>query len=281
MKRKPAYLALLLTAILLPLAFSSITAAQSNTSMYVYPQTSTASPGQSFSVSINIANVVELNAWQFWLNWSANVLDFVDVAEGPFLNSSGAYASFFVAVKPGDPRLPNNSTVYVADTLKGAPRQGAPNGSGTLATVTFRVKTEGVTSLHFMQEPPLKISKLINWDQQLIPHSTEDGYFDSSYVPPPPQTHQLSYDELLANYNSLKDDYDSLNNKYETLQATYNSLSTNHSSLQTDYDELESKYNALTSELETFRNLNYLLIATAIIFIATTVLFAVRKPKTR
>jgi len=88
---------------------------------------------------------------------------------------------------------------------------------------------------------------------------------------------QLIYNEfykLLANYAELKSSYDNLD-------ANYNNLSTQYNSLQAELNDLQSKYSSLTNELNITRNIIYALAIATVIFIATTVHFAIRKPKIR
>jgi hypothetical protein len=88
-----------------------------------------------------------------------------------------------------------------------------------------------------------------------------------------------TYQELLGDYNTKLANYSSLSTSYESLCDNYDTLETNYNSLQSNNDELTTSYNALTGELATARNLSYVFTATTMILIATTVYFAVRKPK--
>jgi len=108
-------------------------------------------------------------------------------------------------------------------------------------------------------------------------------------------------DKLKTDYNSLKSDYDSLNvtfdslkSKYDTLesdyktllgekdalQKKYNSLDSEHKALQAEYDALGSEYEATVGELSNYKTYMYALAVTTVIFVITTIIFAVRKPKT-
>lgn len=60
---------------------------------------------------------------------------------------------------------------------------------------------------------------------------------------------------------------------------TYHVLLDRYSQLQSDYNDLKSEYDTLTVNLGATRNLSYAFIMTTIIFIATTVYLATRKPK--
>jgi hypothetical protein len=80
------------------------------------------------------------------------------------------------------------------------------------------------------------------------------------------------HSSLAANYSTLQNSYDSLSSNYDTLQAEYNSL-------ESSYDALQSQHDAVAGDLNTATNLNYLFIATTIVFIASTVYLTIRKAK--
>lgn len=144
---------------------------------------SSAEINATFTIEIKVADVDSLVGWQFFLRWNSAILEVVGVAEGSFLNKSGSYPSDFGPVrKPGDANWEYNDTVFACDALVNPSQTMAATGSGVLATVTFRVKAEGTTTLHFRQDDP-NVSKLIGWSAPgmglppKIPHTTEDGYF--------------------------------------------------------------------------------------------------------
>ena len=84
-----------------------------------------------------------------------------------------------------------------------------------------------------------------------------------------------TYSELLNTYNQLQSDYANLQEDYDLLTVYYN----NFNLLTAYYDSLQENYDALIGDLNMTRNFNYILIAATMILIATTVYFAVRKPK--
>ena len=96
-----------------------------------------------------------------------------------------------------------------------------------------------------------------------------------------------TYDSLKSDYDSLKATYDSLKSSYDSLQTDYSKLSSNYDALQedynsllADYDALESEYETSVGELGTSRNLMYVFVVTTIVFIATSIILFMRKPKT-
>ena len=286
-EKKTVYIALLLAALLLPLTFSPISA-QPDTVVYVDPKLSIAEQGESFNVTIKIINVADLNSYQFYLAWHAPLLNVTQYLEGDFLSEGGVRKTL-----PINKTYNDQGVIKVWNTRLGG--GGGVFGSGLLDIITFSVEGSGGSGLYLYN---VRLLDSYNNDIQNV--VVEDGYFfdtDSLYdVSPELKDYdellanytqlKTDYDELLANYTQLQTNHDSMQSSYNSLQttlsslnSTYNSLRANYSSLQIDFDELESKYNDSTGELGTSRNLNYILVATTIIFVATTVLFATRKPK--
>jgi len=90
-----------------------------------------------------------------------------------------------------------------------------------------------------------------------------------------------SHDVLVAYFDSLNSSYYGLQSSYESLNSTYYDLLDMYNQFQSDYDDLESQHDTLTGDLGTTRNLSYAFIMTTIVFIATTVYLAIRKPKVK
>jgi len=82
-----------------------------------------------------------------------------------------------------------------------------------------------------------------------------------------------TYDSLQSSHNSLETEYTNLSNSYDDLQGDYNSLNSEHNSLQADYDALELSYEAAAA----YTTYTYILAATTVIFVITTIIFATRK----
>jgi len=101
----------------------------------------TVDKGTTFSVSIRVDSVTDLYGAQFSLSFNPSVLAAQSVSEGSFLKEGGA-STFFNA-----PTIDNS-----LGTITGAAitRLGVPSGatgSGTLATISFRAKSTGTSSL--------------------------------------------------------------------------------------------------------------------------------------
>ena len=87
------------------------------------------------------------------------------------------------------------------------------------------------------------------------------------------------FDALNMSYISLNSSYNNLISDYDNLQSSYNQLNSSYTAFQDSYNELQSNQEAIKSELANIRNIMYIFITTTIILIATTVYFAIRKPK--
>ena len=90
-----------------------------------------------------------------------------------------------------------------------------------------------------------------------------------------------TYHDLLDTYNQLQSDYNSLQESFDTLNNNYSNLQVNYDSLHDKWEDLKSKNEASKANLSNTWNLSYILIITTLIFIATTVYLAVRKPKVK
>jgi hypothetical protein len=98
--------------------------------------------GSSFTVNINVTNVVNLTAWQFVLYYSNSIVNCTGATEGPFLSSAGGtYHIFNIANS-------YNATygrILAADSLEGL--TDYVSGSGVLITLTFQVIGGNSTAL--------------------------------------------------------------------------------------------------------------------------------------
>ena len=93
--------------------------------------------GKNITFDISISgideSVLDLYGWELKLNWTDIDFNFVDAAEGPFLQQGGP--TFFV--KTGPTTASGNETLTLACTLTG--NIPGVRGSGILATVTLYV----------------------------------------------------------------------------------------------------------------------------------------------
>ena len=119
---------LVLGCVLLTVLGSGITSA--DPILTIQPSQSTVLPGSTFSLNIDIADVTDLFAFQFDLDFASSVLAATGVTEGAFLASTGEH-TFFV---PGT--IGSGGVSSIADTLIGS--GPGVSGSGTLASVNVR-----------------------------------------------------------------------------------------------------------------------------------------------
>jgi hypothetical protein len=136
------------TNIFLVIAFASIvclsivgSARCDGTVISISPSSQTLSQsqiGKSYPITINISDVTNLWQWSVQLNWNPNVLNFTNIANGPFLESAGS------TLFPPPPQR-NGTLTEISDTLLN--NRHSVNGSGVLATVTFLVLAAGQSDI--------------------------------------------------------------------------------------------------------------------------------------
>jgi len=135
---------------------------------------------QEFTVAIKIAQVEFLHSWRIDLEWNSSLLEIPDnpetlgivegLSEGTFLDKDGEFQTAFV------PRL-FDGRVSVTCSLLGVAVNQLPTGSGTLATVTFRVKAEGGCPLNFSFTRLTRPTSDVDPTLIIISHTAEGGYF--------------------------------------------------------------------------------------------------------
>lgn len=150
-------------------------AVASITIISVYPPTSTASIGEAFTIGITITEVTNLYGWQFNLTFDPAILNVTEVNEASFLKKV-AQTTFLKSI--------NNTAGYAlvcALFSPPIPPDGA-YGSGTVANVTFRVKSGGETPLEF-NKTMTKLRTIMNISNKRCPvpieHATRDGYYST------------------------------------------------------------------------------------------------------
>jgi hypothetical protein len=118
---------------------------------------------KTFNMNIT-AFVQELYKFQINITWNNAVLEMVNATEGPFLTSGGNYSSNFTCsiFQTAGYALLNSTLLEPA-----APA----NGTGTLATITFKVKTLGDSVIK------LEKAEFYNKIGTEIPHGIVNGEF--------------------------------------------------------------------------------------------------------
>jgi hypothetical protein len=77
---------------MLPVSVFEASAQTGSATVAVSPPSLNANVGQNFRVNVTVANASDpygVYGWEFALNWTASLLDSVDVTEGPFLKAGG------------------------------------------------------------------------------------------------------------------------------------------------------------------------------------------------
>ena len=152
--------ALLVSILLISPAFVRTNFAQpGTTAIYVNPFSLTVEVCTEFTVDINVENVLNLWAFEFWLSYDTTLLDAISIALGPFLNKP----NHIIQQQINDPQ----GWLMLAATSD--PGALPANGGGTLGTVTFHCTGAGTTLLHLFSTSL--------WDPATNPiqHGTEDG----------------------------------------------------------------------------------------------------------
>jgi hypothetical protein len=122
--------------------------ANPDATVFVDPKENSVEVGQTFAVNINIANVSGLLGFDLLLSYNATVLQLVSVQEGSFLKSVGP--TFMI-------NLTTDGGVWLAATLYAAQGQlKSANGTGVLATATFKAMAEGESLLDLYSKDPYK-----------------------------------------------------------------------------------------------------------------------------
>lgn len=171
-----------MTTVTAIIGMSKLVEAVSVPRFYVHPETVTAEPGETFNITIRIANADDLYTYQFGLRWNRPILNVTGVTEGPFLTKYGIYETFFPHAEYNgpDPSGLDGDYIFVGCSRKG--KVPGETGSGVLATITFLVEAEGTSVFDIYN------TQHIDRRGVEIDHTIEDGYFDMAgpefYVDP-------------------------------------------------------------------------------------------------
>jgi len=142
--------------------------------VYVDPPINAAPVNISFTVNISIADVRDVYSWEFDLEWDVSLLNATSITQGTFLNRGNTtrYPTFFIQYIHND-----EGYLTVSSSLRGLPPTDAASGNGTLAVITFLVKSISECKLHLYDTTLVKMISL--WETEAIPHVTQDGYFNN------------------------------------------------------------------------------------------------------
>jgi hypothetical protein len=191
-------LAFVAFALLLPLAMPLVKA--ETTLIRINPEnTEKLSIGDTFTVTVEVENCVNVKAVQIDIHYDSDVLEAIELTEGPFLPAFGeifAVRKDAKVVENYDADTSYGRIYYVVTLLGDAP---VANGNGVLFTVTFKIISDGSSVLKFVeyqagsgvsygtyfQGPVPKV------DNEIIPE-----LHDAYYGPPDPISNTPDYPEV-------------------------------------------------------------------------------------
>jgi hypothetical protein len=139
---------------------------QTPPTIFIDPTPLTTTVCSNFTVAVNINDVTDLYGWQICLTFNPNLMECLEVTEGPFLKSTGR-PTLFIA------QMDNNAGwVTVAcclmDSLPGV------SGSGTLMYIKFHCDGPGQCDLVFSNTPYQTF--LFDHTLTTIPHTATNGH---------------------------------------------------------------------------------------------------------
>lgn len=142
------------------------------TKVSVDPQETTVKVEQTFTVNINITDVSELRGFDFLLSYDTTILKLVKIEEGAFLKSVG---STFMINLTAEGLVWFVVVLYHPEGL-----EISANGSGILASITFKAITVGESALDLHSKDPyrpgeIKLAKGCDMVTP-IPNVAVDGY---------------------------------------------------------------------------------------------------------
>jgi hypothetical protein len=271
--KKKVLLGLMLALVamsVLNLTFGIQTVKANETMVSVYPETSTAWVGDTFTVDVKISDVINLYSFQINMSFNPDIVEFLNVTEGDFL--SGQPQGTLTV-----PPCVEESWVLFFWSTKG-PYAGV-DGDGKLATVEFKILGAGESNLDInntfvlqndrpYENQSLTGTKLLEmvylgggFIPQNIPFTPVNGRVLASSLWPEYIALNATYNALLANHSNLLDDYnslsldhDTLQNNYNNLQNDYNVLTDSHNILVTYFNSLNSSYYELTNNYESLNS---------------------------
>jgi PKD repeat protein len=148
--------------------------------------------GSTFTIKVNVSNVVELFGWQINMTYDPAVVNTTatDIVEGPFLEQ--IKDTLFLKVIRND----LGYLLVTCQLMTPYPEHGA-SGNGTLVSITFKVRAlERGTLLQFVKGT--KLNTIVTGIVVPIDHTTEDGIFDNRTGNALP-TADFSVDPAVAN----------------------------------------------------------------------------------
>jgi hypothetical protein len=166
-------LGLCLTTLMLLIAncISSHIKAYAATTIFISPsEISDLTIGDTFAINASVTDVDDLAGWEFKLYYRSQVLNATEATEGPFLSS--ARSTMFLTVNFTDNYNSTHGRIWLTCALLGL--GAGASGSGTLATITFRITGAGYSPLSLL-ETKLVDATPVPPGPQPIPHTASGG----------------------------------------------------------------------------------------------------------
>jgi hypothetical protein len=175
---------MLLSVVALVAGLPLAPALAADTVVQLTPATQTIAVGQTTTVTLQVQNVTDLYGYQVEIAFDPAVVEVIDADPA----KTGVQAALGSFLKPDFVfRNEANNTLgtFVCAVSQLAPST-AVSGSGTLLTLSFRGKADGVSSVRFTS------LMLANMDGEVISTSQQNAQIEaSSGVTPPPETGTL------------------------------------------------------------------------------------------
>jgi hypothetical protein len=163
-------------------SFLFVSEAQTTTTLYVDPALTIVRRDTTFSLNISVDAVKDLCSWQVYVYFLNQILEATDCVEGPFLKSHGP-TMFDGGFNNNYNGTHGQLWMYCLRAWSGI----GVNGSGTLATITFKSKSGGSSAII------LEDTILGNSTAQRIFHVTKNGMVEVAV-----------HDIAVTNVNPLK-----------------------------------------------------------------------------
>jgi ABC-type transport system substrate-binding protein len=107
----------------------------------VDPTTTSVPIGQTFDVNITVTNATDLYLWVFSIRWNPATLEFMSMTEGDFLSRGGSTTGILIQSVNQTMGYLKEAACSLLGNLPGV------NGTGNLATITFKSKAPGLSLL--------------------------------------------------------------------------------------------------------------------------------------
>lgn len=183
-------LVLMLMAVYLIQTSNTVVNAQTGTVVSAVPQTSTPQVGKTVTVNLTISNVQNLYALDVTLDWNTSILQFVSVnlLLGVKAHPGGVLFGNQISnsVTPGDIYLQQSDASQLPGEYHLVATSVSPadsfNGSGIIATITFKVANSGYSALK-LQSELADLPAPGETTSNPIEHQDSSGALDASAIP--------------------------------------------------------------------------------------------------